>query len=38
MSIAETDRLVLESDMMLRRHHQECDDDASNGAGTFVLT
>jgi hypothetical protein len=26
-SIAETDRLVDESDKMLRRHRQECDDD-----------
>ena len=26
-SIAETDRLVGESDKMLRRHRQECDDD-----------
>jgi len=26
-SIAETDRLVIESDGMLRRHHKECDDD-----------
>jgi hypothetical protein len=26
-SIAETDRLVLESDAMLRRHRQERDDD-----------
>lgn len=26
-SIAETDRLVSESDKMLRRHHKECDDD-----------
>jgi hypothetical protein len=26
-SIAETDRLVLESDKMLRRHHKECDED-----------
>jgi hypothetical protein len=28
-SIAETDRLVLESDKMLRRHHKECDDDVA---------
>jgi len=27
-SIAETDRLVLESDKMIRRHHKECDDDS----------
>ena len=26
-SIAETERLVGESDAMLRRHRQECDDD-----------
>ena len=26
-SIANTDRLVSESDAMLRRHHKECDDD-----------
>jgi hypothetical protein len=26
-SIAETERLVGESDRMLRRHRQECDDD-----------
>jgi hypothetical protein len=26
-SIAETDRLVGESEEMLRRHHKECDDD-----------
>ena len=26
-SIAETERLVDESDKMLRRHRQECDDD-----------
>jgi len=26
-SIAETDRLVGESEKMLRRHRQECDDD-----------
>ena len=26
-SIAETDRLVGESDKMLRRHRQECEDD-----------
>jgi hypothetical protein len=28
-SIAETDRLVVESDKMLRRHRQECEDDDS---------
>jgi len=26
-SVAETDRLLSESDKMIRRHHQECDDD-----------
>jgi hypothetical protein len=26
-SIKETDRLVVQADKMLRRHHKECDDD-----------
>lgn len=29
-SIAETDRLVDESDEMLRRHRRECDEDETN--------
>lgn len=29
-SIQETERLVGESDKMLRRHRQECDDDAAD--------
>jgi len=30
-SIAETERLVGESDKMLRRHRKECDDDDASG-------
>lgn len=29
-SVAETDRLVVASDKMLRRHRKECDDDEDN--------
>jgi len=31
-SIAETDRLVGESDKMLKRHRQECEDDDAQEA------
>jgi hypothetical protein len=31
-SVAETDRLVDESDRMLRRHRKECDDEETKGA------
>ena len=30
-SIAETERLVDESDQMLKRHRRECDEDDANG-------
>ena len=31
-SVAETDRLVVESDKMLRRHRKECDDEEAKGS------
>lgn len=36
-SIAETDRLVGESDEMLKRHHEECErDDADEAKDAYI--